>query len=102
MFVARAAHAEPVPPALLKGHKGTLSCLVFAPDGKALASGAKDGTVIVWDVAARKPLVPVPGHKDTVVAVALAPDGKTLATGGIDRNVARWDFARLRADHPKK
>src|SRR5262249_198361 len=35
----------------LKGHANTITCVAFAPDGKSLASGGKDGTAIVWDVA---------------------------------------------------
>src|SRR5688572_17699159 len=44
------------PLATLKGHRNTISCVAFAPDGKTLASGAKDGAVIVWDLATHKPL----------------------------------------------
>src|SRR5688500_136929 len=71
------ADAEP-PTATLKGHTGTLSCLTFSRDGKLLASSAKDGTVIVWDFGARKPVVSIPSHKDMIVAVAFSPDGKTV------------------------
>src|SRR4051794_22136491 len=86
--------ADPDPPATaLKGHKGTLSCLAFTRDGKLLASGAKDGTVIVWDLATRKPLVSVPGHKDMVVAVTFSPDGKTVAVTSHDADVRLYDAA---------
>ena len=39
------------PSAVFKGHKNTITCLAFAPDGKTLASGSKDGTVILWEVS---------------------------------------------------
>jgi WD40 repeat protein len=42
------------PRALLRGHTAPVSCLAFAPDGKLLASGGKDGTVRLWDVTAGK------------------------------------------------
>src|ERR1700722_15730001 len=63
----------------LKGHSGTVSCVAYSRDGKFLASGAKDGTLIVWGVATRKPLHQIPGHKDMVVTAAFSPDGKLLA-----------------------
>ena len=41
--------------ATLKGHKHTITCLAFSNDGKVLASGSKDGSVLLWDVAGRNP-----------------------------------------------
>jgi RNA polymerase sigma factor (sigma-70 family) len=40
------------------GRQGGVTCLAFAPDGKSLASGSGDSTVLVWDLAA-----PAPGEK---------------------------------------
>jgi WD40 repeat protein len=88
--------------ATLKGHKNTITCLAFVPDGRTLLSGAKDGTVLVWDLAARKVRATLPGHKDMVTAVAVSPDGQTLATGGIDRNVTLWDVAAVLKKHPTR
>ena len=32
----------------LKGHTATVSCLVFSPDGKTLATGSEDNTARLW------------------------------------------------------
>src|SRR5262245_28409869 len=82
--------------ATLKGHKHTITCLAYAPEGKTLASGAKDGVVILWDVAGGVRRATLTGHKDMVTAVAFAPDGKTLASAGHDSAIQLWDSAGKR------
>ncbi|MGE3806627.1 MAG: WD40 repeat domain-containing protein [Gemmataceae bacterium] len=85
----RAAGTEPEPVAL-KAHRDTITCVVFAPDGKNLASGSKNGTAILWDLATGKPRFTLPGHKDMVTALAFAPDGKTLASASHADDILLW------------
>jgi WD40 repeat protein len=63
----------------------------FSPDGKYLALGSMDGTVILWDVIQREQVAALNGHKWAVLSVAFSPDGKYLASGSMDDTVILWD-----------
>jgi len=76
--------------ARFEGHTSDVTGVVFAPDGRWVASGARDGTVRIWDVAKKKPWRAIEAH-DSVHAIACSPDGKLLASGGNDGNVKLWD-----------
>jgi hypothetical protein len=68
--------------------------VAFSPDGKTLASGSLDNTIILWDVEIRQRIGdPLIGHKGTINTLAFNPDGQTLASGSSDNTIILWDVA---------
>jgi WD40 repeat protein len=78
--------------AVLKGHRGDVSGISFAPDGRLLLSGSRDGTVRLWDVVTGRERACFDWHVGRVNAVAFAPDGMTAAAAGEGRDIVVWDM----------
>ncbi|TDU73488.1 trypsin-like peptidase domain-containing protein [Streptomyces sp. KS 21] len=77
----------------LSFHADPVLSVAFSPDGNTLATGSRDDTVRLWNVATGKTPTPLTGHKYEVTSVAFSPDGNTLATSSNDDTVRLWDVA---------
>lgn len=75
---------------LLTGHGTSIDSLAFSPDGRTLATGSRDGTVILWDLPTGSIRARFPGDGWNL-RLAFSPDGATLAT--VDREIRLWETA---------
>ncbi len=90
----QALRSQPQLRTSLTAHQSEVWGLSYSPDGRTLASASTDQTVILWDLASRKPRgEPLRGHRGEVWSVAFSPDGKLLASASGDRTAILWDAA---------
>jgi WD40 repeat protein len=75
----------------LEGHSRGVVCLAYSRDGRLLASGGLDGTVILWDGMTLERVGELNDHRGGVCGVAFSSDGRALFTTAQDNKLRIWD-----------
>ncbi|KAF9554696.1 WD40 repeat-like protein [Agrocybe pediades] len=74
----------------------TVFSVAFSPDGKWLASGLVDGSVLLWDTkSASQTGKALCGSSSCVASVAFSPDSKHLVSGLWDNTIRLWDVQKM-------
>jgi WD40 repeat protein len=89
-----AAASQPPYRLLQSGHTSSIQALALSSDGRWMASGGYDKTVIVWNAATGEEQWRLTGHSDTIIALAFSPDGGRLASASTRGRVKIWDVQR--------
>ena len=75
----------------LDGPTNSVYALAFSPDGRYLAAGGADKTVVLWDAKTGQIVNTLKGHRDTVTSLSFFFDSRFLATGSYDKTIRLWD-----------
>jgi WD40 repeat protein len=65
--------------------------VALTADGRLLAGGGLDGTVMLWETSGGRLLAMLQGHTGGVWGISLSTDGRLLASGGFDGTLRLWD-----------
>lgn len=76
----------------LEGHTGNITAIEWGPDGKFLATGSTDRTVIIWDVSTRSKMFTFERHTESITSVAWNPTEHEIATAGNDLTIQIWSW----------
>ena len=77
------------PHCAFRADSGTVYGLAISPDGKTIATAAREG-LRLWDARDGRPLVRPEMSKQEAVAVSFSPDGKLVASGD-SSSVVLWE-----------
>ena len=76
----------------LQAHVKPVVGIALSSDGKMLASGSADSTIILWDTDSGSKIATLTGHRGQVTSLDFDPTGKQLVSGSTDRTVKLWDI----------
>ncbi|GFR40767.1 hypothetical protein Agub_g1380, partial [Astrephomene gubernaculifera] len=72
---------------------GLALCMAFNRRGTLLASGTREGQVVLWDFDTRGVASVLSGHEGPVTSVSWSRDGRYLLSGSEDQRVILWNVA---------
>lgn len=99
------------PPPLVTLTRESVSSVALSGDGRRVATGHRDGTIVVWDALSGTAIctlsllkLPLPVRMEKIEpwmisAMSMSPDGRWLLTGGKDLRMTLWDLEKRTVAH---
>lgn len=72
-------------------HDAEIRIISFNQDGRWVASGSRDGVVLIWHPTTgqvQSRLI----HDEEITSIAFSPDGRLIATGSVDTTARIWNI----------
>ena len=84
----------------LSGHKDEVGSVRFSPDGKFIATGGWDGTLILWNASDGSQIKSLSASAGEIYTLAFSPGSSFIAFGGTGKNlrIVKTDDLNLSAD----
>ncbi len=83
--------SHPDTPQWLQGHDSLVSAIAFDAAGEKIATGGKDGRLVLWQTDTGTEQWRAAAHGGDIQDVAFSPEGTRVATAGRDGAFKLWD-----------
>ncbi|UXX79972.1 caspase family protein [Reichenbachiella carrageenanivorans] len=87
------AQDYPLETVVQRGHRAAVRTVAYTPDGKFLATGSRDNSIKLWQIATGREIRTFLGHLSSVNAIAFDPTGQWMASGSSDESIIIWNVA---------
>ena len=78
---------------VFRGHTRSVVAIAWSSDGRWVASGSDDRTIILWDAIAKRPKIRLRGHRGGITGLAFSPDNRSLAAVDDTGVLKLWHLA---------